>query len=327
MEKRIQAGRRILRAEIETLEALENGLDAAFADAVAAILACEGAVLTGGVGKAGFIAQKFSATLASLDVPSHYIHPAEALHGDLGRIAPRDTVILFSLSGETDEICRILPFLAQQGNPLVAVTGAGNSALAKQADVVLDIRFTREAGKLGRAPTSSTTAMLALGDALALVVSEERELTDAHFARLHPAGMLGRKLSHVEDYMRPIDQCRVAAETETVRNVFLALQRPGRRTGAIMLTAADNTLSGLFTDSDFSRLFERGAESAVDAPISAVMTKNPLCVPLGTGMETAVELMARRKISELPVVDAAGRPVGLIDVTDVIGLFPHIMFE
>ncbi len=324
---RISAGQHVLAAEIAALENLQRNLDASFSQAVALILACEGAVLTGGVGKAGHIAQKISATLASLGVPSHYVHPAEALHGDLGRISPRDTVILFSLSGETEEICRLLPLIQEQGNPLIAVTGNKNGALAKQADVVLDIHFTREAGKLGRAPTSSTLAMLAVGDALALVVSEEREFTDAHFARFHPAGMLGRKLSRVEEYMRPISQCRVAGETETVRSVFRALERPGRRTGAIMLTAADGTLSGLFTDSDLSRLFERGAENTFDAPISAVMTKNPLSISLGTAMEAGVELMARRKISELPVVDDAGQPVGLLDVTDVIGLFPHIQFE
>lgn len=324
---RVQAGKKVLQAEITALETLRNALDASFSHAVSLLRGCKGVVLTGGVGKAGIIAQKFAATLASLGTPSHYVHPAEAVHGDLGKIALRDTVVLFSLSGETDEICRLFPLLREQKNPLLAITGAPTSALAREADVVLDIHFTREAGKLGRAPTCSTLAMLALADALALVLCEECQFTDAHFARFHPAGMLGRKLSRVEDYMRPSAQCRLACETETVRNVFLALQRPGRRTGAIMLTGAEGTLSGFFTDSDLSRLFERGAESAFDAPISEVMTRNPISVTLGSSMEEGVELMVRRKISELPVVDESNRPVGLLDVTDVIGLFPHLRWE
>ncbi|MDO4550084.1 MAG: KpsF/GutQ family sugar-phosphate isomerase [Planctomycetia bacterium] len=326
-EKRIISAQEILQAQCNALLRLQNGLNDTFSDAVSIILSCKGAVMTTGAGKAGIIAQKFSATLASLGTPSHYIHPTDALHGDLGRISPQDIMVMFSLSGETEEICRLLPPLKEQIHTLIAITGNKNSTLAQNANVVLDIHFTREAGKLGLAPTSSTLAMLALSDTLALIVSEERDFTDVHFAQFHPAGMLGRKLSHVEDYMRPLSLCRLASETESVRNVFLSLRRPGRRTGAIMLTTSDGTLSGFFTDSDLSRLFERGAEKDFDAPISTVMTRSPISVAVGTPMEKAVELMIHKKISELPVIDLQKNPVGMLDITDVIALFPHITRE
>jgi arabinose-5-phosphate isomerase len=179
-----------------------------------------------------------------------------------------------------------------------------------------------EACSLGLAPSTSTTAMLAVGDALALVTSRMRNFGREDFARFHPAGSLGRKLSKVEDHMRPLSQCRVASERQTVREVLIAVRLPGRRTGATMLVDPQGKLSGVFTDSDLARLFEQHRDGELDGPIRAVMTPRPLTVRFGSLMSEAVAVMSQRKISELPVVDTQGRPAGLIDVTDVVGLVP-----
>jgi arabinose-5-phosphate isomerase len=207
--------------------------------------------------------------------------------------------------------------------PIIAVTGKPASTLARAASVVIDLGKLEEACPLGLAPSSSTAAMLAVGDALALVTSKMRGFARDDFARYHPAGKLGLKLSKVQQHMRPLEQCRVAPQEETVRQVLVRVSVPGRRTGATMLIDAEGLLTGIFTDSDLARLFEHRRDAALDAPIHSVMTAGPLTVPQDTLMSEAVALMARRKISELPVVDGEGRPIGLIDVTDVVGLFPR----
>jgi arabinose-5-phosphate isomerase len=188
--------------------------------------------------------------------------------------------------------------------------------------VTLDLGPVEEAGALGLAPTSSTTAMLALGDALALVVSQRRRFGPADFARFHPGGSLGRRLARVEEVMRPLTECRVAPAARTVREVLVQVSRPGRRTGAIMLTSETGALVGLFTDSDLARLLEQQRDAALEAPVSAVMTPRPTTVARGATMAEALAVLAARKISELPVVDSLGQPVGLIDITDVVGLAP-----
>jgi arabinose-5-phosphate isomerase len=203
------------------------------------------------------------------------------------------------------------------------MTSRPDSTLGRAASVVLELGPVEEACSLGLAPSSSTTAMLALGDALALVTSRMRGFQREDFARFHPAGSLGRKLSKVEDHMRPLHLCRLAPAADTVRRVFVRLSVPGRRSGAIMLVGEKDKLSGVFTDSDLARLFERRGERDLDQPISKVMTRDPICVTVGSRMMDAVITMADRKISELPVVDADGRPAGMIDVTDVVGMFPE----
>ncbi len=189
--------------------------------------------------------------------------------------------------------------------------------------MVIELGALQEACSLGLAPSTSTTAMLAVGDALALVTSRMRQFSREDFARFHPAGSLGRQLSRVEDCMRPLAECRLAAESQSVRDVFVQHAREGRRTGAIMLTDAQGRLSGLFTDSDLARLFERRRDDALDQPIRDVMTSRPRTVPHGSMMVDALAIMAERKISELPVIDADSRPAGLVDITDVVGLFPE----
>ncbi len=320
--EQLRHARHILQTESDSLARLAGHLDGAFCRAVDYLYECRGAVIVSGMGKAGLVGQKIMATLASTGTPSHYLHPAEAVHGDLGRVHGDDVMLILSQSGETEEVLRLLPSLREFGVPIIAVTARADSTLGRAATASIELGTIAEACTLGLAPSTSTTAMLALGDALALVVSRMRGFGREDFARFHPAGNLGRKLSKVEDMMRPLSQCRVARDDRSVRKVMIAVKVPGRRTGATMLTDATGHLSGIFTDSDLARLFERRREGELDRPIRDVMTRGPTTVEHGSMMTDAVAVMAARKISELPVVDADGRPVGLIDVTDVVGLFP-----
>jgi len=320
--EQLRCARQILEQESQTLAQLAKRLDQAFCRAVERLYACRGSVIVSGMGKAGLVGQKIMATLASTGTRSHCLHPAEAVHGDLGRIDRDDVMLILSQSGETEEVVRLLPSLAELGVPILAITGRADSTLGRAATVTLELGPLEEACALGLAPSTSTTAMLALGDALALVTSRMRNFDRDDFARFHPGGSLGRKLSKVDHHLRPLAQCRVATQEKTVREVFVGASLPGRRTGAIMVVDRDGKLTGIFTDSDLARLFEHRRDRDLDLPVSNVMTADPWTIPLGARMVEAVELMARRKISELPVVDADGRPVGLIDVTDVVGVLP-----
>jgi arabinose-5-phosphate isomerase len=321
--EQLRLGREIIRTESKALEKVAARLGEEFCHAVQCVVQCRGEVIVCGIGKAGIIGQKITATLASTGTPAHFLHPAEAVHGDLGRIRRDDLVLLLSQSGETEEIVRLLPVLRSLGVVLVAITARSGSTLGLSATVTLELGALEEACSLGLAPSTSTTAMLALGDALALVVSRRKNFRREDFARLHPGGNLGLKLSKVEDLMRPLTQCRAAREDQSVREVMIQAGRPGRRTGATMLVDAAGVLTGIFTDSDLARLFEQRRDTELDRPIQCVMTRNPLRIPAGAWMSEAVALMAERKISELPVVDAEGKPRGLIDITDVVALLPR----
>ena len=316
--EQLRFGREVVRHEGEALVMLASGLHDEFCDAIELLFACRGSVIVTGMGKAGLIGQKVTATLASTGTNAHFLHPAEAIHGDLGRIHRNDLVLALSFSGETEEIVRLLPSLADMQIPIIAMTGNSDSSLAQSAEVVLDLGPLREACPHGLAPSTSTTAMMALGDALALVLSRIRQFGPEDFARFHPGGSLGRKLAKVEDVMRPLAECRVASELHSIREVFVMASRPGRRTGAIILTDQEGRLTGIFTDSDLAKLLETKRDAALDAPIAALMTKNPTTVVVGTRMRQAVEILGERKISELPVVNDQGKPVGLIDITDVV---------
>jgi arabinose-5-phosphate isomerase len=313
----------ILRAEAAAIQTLAARLPAAFADAVRRIVDCRGAVIVSGVGKAGWIGQKISATLASTGTRSHFLHPSEAMHGDLGRVGAGDILLALSNSGESAEILQMLPPLRRLKVDVIALTATDRNSLSRAADIVLDYGTYPEACPLGVAPSTSTTLMLALGDALALVASRCRAFGLADFARYHPGGSLGQKLSIVDEIMRPIAQCRAARESETVRSIYVRLHGPGRRSGAILLVGDDGQLTGLFTDSDLARLLECQRDALFDQPIAGVMTRHPITVTAGARTLVAVETMACNNISELPVVDDRGRPLGLVDITDVISLLPH----
>lgn len=326
--EQLRLAREVIRGEGQKLFELAEriateSLADAFCRAVELISATAGSVIVSGIGKAGHIGQKVSATLASTGTASHFLHPSEAIHGDLGRIRPGDLALILSFSGHTEEVVRLLPALAEQRIPLIAITGNNRSPLAKQASVTLDLGPTREVCPLNLAPTASTTAMLALGDALALVVSQARSFSAADFARFHPGGNLGRRLARVEEVMRPLDQCRLARDTQTLRETLVGQSRPGRRTGAIMIVDAAEQLVGIFTDSDLARLLEANRDHAIDGPLSGVMTRSPSAIQRGQLLPAACAILSRRKISELPVVDEVGRPLGLIDITDVVGVEPE----
>lgn len=313
-------GRQILRAEGEAVLRAAETLDADFCRGVRMIRQCTGSVVVTGIGKAGLVARKISATLASTGTPSHFLHPAEAMHGDLGALRSDDVVLALSQSGETEEITRLLPHLAARRVGIVALTGRPESTLGRAADVVVATGLIREACGLGLAPSTSTSLMLALGDAVALVVSGLRDFTPEDFAARHPGGSLGRQLMLVEDAMRPLAECRLAQPDETVRAVF-ARPLPARRTGAVMILDEAGALAGIFTDSDLARLFERRHDAALDEPIGRVMTSRPTTLPVGTRLRDAVAILEARRLSELPVLDD-GRPVGLLDIVDLVGLVP-----
>lgn len=320
--EQLSYGREIIRLEAKSLERLSSKLSADFCLAVRLLFECPGCVIVAGIGKAGLVGQKIAATMASTGTRAHFLHPAEALHGDLGRVHADDVVLVLSQSGETEEVVRMLPSLERLLIPIIAITAKRTSALGRAASVTLELGPQQEACSLGLAPSTSTTAMLALGDALALVTSRMRRFGRDDFARFHPGGSLGRKLSKVDELMRPLAECRLADESTSVRQVFAAAQRPDRRCGAIMLLNDRGELSGLFTDSDLARLFEARHDEALDQPIREVMTRRPRRVQTGSMIADAVAILAERKISELPVVDQADRPLGLIDITDVLGLLP-----
>lgn len=319
----LQLGRQIVRAEARALTDLSKRLDDNFFAAVEWIYQLPGDLILTGMGKAGHIAQKLAATFASTGTRAHFLHPAEAIHGDLGRVQSGDLVLVLSQSGETAEIISLLPSFSQLEVRMVAITASQESTLGRTADVTIELGSLDEACALGLAPSTSTTVMLALGDALALVVSRLRGFKAEDFARYHPGGSLGLKLSNIENHMRPLTECRLAPESATIREVLVTCTKPGRRSGAIMLVDAHGCLTGLFTDSDLARLIETRQDHALDGPVSQVMIRSPTTIATGSKMSAAIELLADRKFSELPVIDAAGRPQGLIDVTDVMSLLPE----
>ncbi len=322
-DEQLSYGREIIEMEYRALESVAARLDHSFCKAVDLVYGCTGSVIVSGMGKAGLIGQKIAATLASTGTRSHYLHPAEAIHGDLGRIHGDDVVLMLSQSGETEEVVRLLPSIKQIGTPLIAITGRVRSKLERGATVTIALGPLQEACSLGLAPSTSTTAMLAVGDALALVASRMRGFSRDDFARFHPGGSLGRQLARVEEFMRPLSDCRVAPCSRVLREVLIEARLPARRTGAIMIVDHDGGLRGIFTDSDLARLFESRRDGLLDGPIRRVMTEHPTTVPQGSMMNDAVAIMAERRLSELPVIDTAGRPVGLLDITDIVGLYPE----
>ena len=301
----LREGRAVLQREAEAILELSRRLDASFCTAIDLLASCRGSVIVTGVGKAGLIGRKIAATLSSTGARSWFLHPTEALHGDLGCIHPDDAACLLSHSGETEEVCQLMPILRRMGVATLAITSSTVSTLGRQADVTLPLGRLVEAGAHGLAPTTSTTAMLAVGDALAMVLCLRRRFTPQQFAAVHPGGSLGRRLALVVDLMRSGDEIRIAHEAGSVREVYVGLSRPGRRTGAVMLVDDEGRLTGLFTDSDLARLLEQRRDADLDRPICEVMTANPLTIGVDAILEEAVQLLGQRHLSELPVIDAA----------------------
>jgi arabinose-5-phosphate isomerase len=317
---RLAYARDIIRGEAAALHIVADRLDDTFLHAVELCQRCPGRIAVTGTGKSADVGQKIAGTLNSTGTRAYVLDATRAMHGDLGMVHHHDVVLALSHSGESEEVVRLLPSLKQLALGLIALTSNGQSRLAQVADVAMVLGPLDEVCPLGLAPSTSTTAMIAVGDALAFVLSRLREFTRDDFARFHPAGSLGRRLMKVEAVMRQGEDLRIARADHTVRSVFTQAGKRGRRTGAVMLVDAGGLLVGLFTDSDLARLFEQRRDAMMDRCIAEVMTPHPMTVAVGTRLDDALELIRARKISELPVVDLAGCPVGLIDITDLIGL-------
>ena len=292
-------------------------LDGAFAAVVEWILACRGQVVLTGIGKPGFVAQKISATLASTGTHSLYLHPAEAAHGDLGRVSRRDILVALSNSGETEEILRLLPAVKTIGARVVAVTKDRENPLARAADLVLAIGDIEEACPMGLAPTASTAALLAVGDAIAMTVLENRPFRQEEYALYHPGGKLGRHLMKVSDLMRGGEGNPLVREDAALRDAVAVMTRTAGRPGACTVVDGRGRLVGIFTDGDLRRMVER---EAVDfqVPVSEVMTRNPRTVRPEDRLATAARVLRGAQIDQVPVVDRKGRAVGILDVQDLL---------
>jgi len=313
----LEFARSVIRHEAAALDSLVGRLGESFCAAVEVLLACQGRVVVTGIGKARLIGQKISATLASTGTPSFDLHAGEALHGDLGRMCPGDVVIALSNSGKTREIRDLIDPLKKWGLPLIAITGRLDSPLAQHADYTLHIGDLDEACPLGLAPSTTTTAMLALGDALALTVQRAKHFDAGQYAFFHPAGSLGRQLMKVSKLMRVGDDAPTIHQSETVRS-FLT-KTASCRAGAYAIVDDGGLLVGVFTNGDLRRYFS--GEPAIETDrMAEVMTKGPKTIGPGRLASEAFALLKEYEIDELPVVDEAGRSVGMIDIQDYLSL-------
>lgn len=321
---------RVFRHEAAAVAALAEHADARYTRAVDLLTACAnsgGTVLVSGLGKSGHVGAKVSATLASLGIPSHPVHPTEAVHGDLGRFRPQDLVICLSHSGETAEVVALASILRQDGIPIIAITrgsptGREPSSLERVATVSLPALVVDEAGDGDfMAPTSSTTATLAIGDALALAVARRRAFTQADFRRRHPGGQLGGLLRPVTELIRfhAGDSLPLVSHNLTVRQALTQAAGVARRPGALLVVDDDGRLVGIFTDSDLRRLVLRDA-AELARPIAVVMTRSPRTLPDTALTSDAVAAFREHRQDEIPVIDDTGRPVGLLDVQDLIAM-------
>lgn len=324
-EINLEVARKLLAANAKAIAALEKFVDRNFAAVTEAIADCPGNVVVTGIGKAGLVGAKVSATLTATGTSSFFLHPVDALHGDLGRVSGQDLVMILSYSGASEEILRLIEPIKKRGAKIIAMTGNGNSPLSKRADWVLNFGEVEESSQLGLVPSASTTCMLVLGDALALTVMERRRFSVEDLAGLHPAGVLGRKMLLVEDVMgfRFGENLPVAPEDLSVREVLSQVSTIPRRCGAVLLTDTHGKLSGIFTDADLRRLLEKGNEAQFDRPISRIMVRNPKFIRAGALVAEAVKIIHQFRIDELPVLDEAGRPIGLIDIQDTLGIKEH----
>ncbi|GAB4322121.1 MAG: KpsF/GutQ family sugar-phosphate isomerase [Candidatus Sumerlaeia bacterium] len=322
MNKTSEAARAAIRQEAAALERMAAGLGAEFERAVDILFACAGRVVLTGVGKAGLVARKIAATLASTGTPAFFIHPADAVHGDLGMVTPDSVMIALSHSGQSDEVLRLIPYLKHFKIPLIVITGNGQSELARQADVVLITFVTEEACPLNLAPTTSTTAMMALGDALAIALLTRRDFKPEHFAIFHPSGVLGRRLLlKAADLMHSGRANPVIGEDRTLKEGILEMTSKGL--GITSITDSQGRLTGVLTDGDMRRILEQG-EVDLNRSLRDVLAglRKRISSPRTTSPDSlavkALDIMEEFKITALPVVDEQERPIGMLHLHDLI---------
>ena len=312
----LELARKVLRIEAREIEALAERLDANFEAAVKLILHCQGRVVVSGMGKSGHIGRKIAATLASTGTPAFFMHPAEASHGDLGMITEGDVVIALSNSGESDELLNIVPTIKRLGAKIISITGKTSSTLAKESDVHLSAEVSQEACPLGLSPTASTTAALALGDALAVCVLDNRDFSAEDFARSHPGGSIGRRLmTRVSDVMRTNNAVPSVADNASLHDALLEMTNKGL--GLTAVVNSQQQLVGIFTDGDLRRAFASGVNAST-AKVAEVMHANPNTIQATQLAVEALELMETNKINGLLVTDKAGKLVGAFNMHDLL---------
>ena len=312
----LKRAKQVLDIEAQAILDLKKQINHNFQNAVHLILRSKGRIVVTGMGKAGIIGQKLSATLSSTGTPSLFLHSAEAIHGDLGRVIKDDVVIILSNSGETSEIKELLPILKKIGAKIIAITGNIKSILSRYSDVVLNTSVKKEACPLGLAPTASTTAMLAMSDALAVCLLELKGFQEKDFALFHPGGSLGKRLLlKVEDIMRKGESNPVVSENKKISEVLFKITKA--RAGSAQVVNKNGRLSGIFTDGDLRRHLEVDPNLS-KRKVKEVMTKNPKAVGPQMLAAEAMRILKDKRIDELPVVDKKGRPIGLLDVQDLL---------
>jgi arabinose-5-phosphate isomerase len=309
-----EIARRVLTIEAEAVAALAARLDPGFDRAVDLLVGCKGRVVVAGMGKSGIVCQKIAATLSSTGSPAYFLHPAEALHGDIGLLVPGDVVLVVSNSGETEELVRCLELIKRLGVPIVAFTGRPDSTLARYADVHIDVSVAREACALDLAPTASTTASLAMGDALAVACYERRGFTASDFARTHPGGRLGRKITEVRELMRQGNAVPRVLPTASMADAVQEMSAKGL--GMTCVVDAASHLVGVLTDGDLRRLMLR-SDRPLARPVSSVMSASPVTIAPEALAGEALRLLEDRKITSLAVVDAGGGLVGVLQIHDL----------
>ncbi|MHC4394467.1 MAG: KpsF/GutQ family sugar-phosphate isomerase [Planctomycetota bacterium] len=311
--------RKVIEAEAEAISSVRPIVDTSFGKAAEMIYNCSGSVIVSGIGKAGIIGQKISATLASTGTPSHFLHPAEAVHGDLGRLRKNDIVLVLSYGGETDEVLRLINLVKQLEVNLIAITGDSDSTLSKHSDVILCMGQRAEACPLGVAPSVSTSCMLAVGDALAFCVMKARNFGVEDYVRFHPGGSLGAKLLTVEQSMmfRPGEKLPIAEAADTVGEL-LEKTSDVKRHGAVMVVDKAGKLTGIITDADLRRLITKKGAPAFVLKAGDIMTADCKRIRVDALAAEATAIFHKYRIDELPVVDGNNKPVGLIDVQDIL---------
>ncbi|MCL4137499.1 UNVERIFIED_CONTAM: hypothetical protein GTU68_063314 [Idotea baltica] len=320
-ESSIKYAKELLSLKARAINNLSELLNEEFDNAVNKILdiSKSGHIVVSGIGKAGFVGMKISATLASTGVPSFFLHPGEASHGDLGRYTEKDLALILSNSGETEEILNIISSIKRIGCPIISITSKKDSNLAKHSDIHIDIGAQDEVGPLGLAPTTSTTAMLVMGDALAMSVLEKQNFTKEQFAFYHPGGSLGRSLMHVSQIMRKGEENCIVKDDIKTKDVISLITNTKGRPGAAAVIDQNNKLIGIFTDGNLRRCLDKGSDF-LDLPIKSVMSENPKSIKSDMVLSEVLRFFSKNKVDQLIVINDNSEPIGLVDIQDLVAV-------